>query len=148
MIGERKRSLRELVEFCKETKWQDEPLLNNPLLRHRLAELAIDMETGLAQAKHILWGQYKVFMGEESSVEQGIRSSSAKYYNTELGERFALTALQIMGLYGQLKQDSKWAPMAGRFEREYQSAPGSSLGGGSTEIQKNIIAWSLGLPRM
>ncbi len=38
MIGERKRSLRELVEFCKETKWQDEPLLNNPLLRHRLAE--------------------------------------------------------------------------------------------------------------
>ncbi len=146
--GVMKRELAELIEFCKETKWQGEPLANNPLMRDHLAQVAIDIEAGLASAHHVLWGQYKLFLGKESPSDQAARSSSLKYYYTELEQRFANIGCQIMGLYSQLKRESKWAPFYGRFERSYQSSPGENLAGGSTEIQKNIIAWEgLGLPR-
>ena len=76
------------------------------------------------------------------------RASSMKYYHSELSQRFAYVGCQIMGLYGQLKRESEWAPMAGRFERLYQSTPGLNMASGTTEIQKNLVAWSsLQLPR-
>jgi len=147
--GAMKRSLSELIDFCRETKWQGEPLLNNALVRDRLAQLAIDIEAGLASARHVLWGQYKLFLGEESPRDQATRSSSLKYFRSELSQRFAHTGCQVLGLYSQLKGDSKWAPLAGKFESEYQSTPGGNIHSGSTEIQKNIIAWEgLGLPRI
>ncbi len=143
-----RRDLSELIEFCKETKWQGEPLVNNPLMRDRLAQLAIDIEVGLASAHHVLWGQYKLFLGEERPGDQGTRSSSLKYFRSELVQRFAYIGCQVMGLYCQLKRESKWAPLYGRFERGYQSSPGRNIAAGSTEIQKNIIAREgLGLPR-
>ena len=147
--GAMKRDLLGLIDFCRETKWQGEPLLNNPLMRDRLAQLAIDIEAGLASAHHVLWGQHKLFMGEESPRDQAARSSSLKYHRTELAQRFAYTGCQILGLYSQLKRDSKWAPLAGKFESEYQATIGHNISAGSTEIQKNIIAWEgLGLPRI
>jgi alkylation response protein AidB-like acyl-CoA dehydrogenase len=148
-IGELKRSLSELIEFCRETKWQGEPLANNPLVRNRLAQLAIEAEVGLTSARHVLWGQHRLFMGEETPLDQRIRSSSLKYYRSELRQRSASMACQILGLYSQLKRDSKWAPLFGRYENLYQAAPGRNIAAGSTEIQKNIIATEgMGLPRV
>jgi len=145
---ELKRTLGELIGFCKETKWRGEPIANDPLVRNRLAQLAIDIEAGLASTRHILWGQYKLFMGRERDRELTTRSSSIKYYTTELHGRLVSTGMQILGLYGQLKRESKWAPLAGRFESDYQYVPGLHFAGGSTEVQKNIIAWEgLELPR-
>jgi len=148
VYGEMKRSLSELIKFCQETKWQGEPLANNALVRNRLAQIAIDIEAGMASARHVLWGQYKLFLGEESPSDQAARSSSLKYYRTELAQHLAYTGCQVMGLYSQLKRESKWAPMYGKFEAEYQSTIGHNISAGSTEIQKNIIAWEgLELPR-
>ncbi|MFC2005736.1 acyl-CoA dehydrogenase family protein [Chloroflexota bacterium] len=148
VFSEIKRELSELVEFCRETKWQGEPLSNNPMVRNRLSQMAIDIEAGLASARHVLWGQHKLFIGKESPVDQATRSSSQKYYLTKLAQQFYYTGCEILGLYSQLKRESKWAPLAGKFEREYQETIGHNIAAGSTEIQKNIIAWEgLGLPR-
>ena len=137
----------ELVEFCKETKWRGEPLANDPLIRSRLAQLSIEIDVGLAQARHVLWGQHKVFQGEEGPPEQTIRSSSIKYFQSESAQRFAYVGCQILGLYSQLKGESRWAPFNGWFESAYQGVTGLNIAGGTTEIQKNIIAWGMGLPR-
>jgi len=111
--------------------------------------MAIEIEAGLASARHVLWGQHKLFMGEESPSDQATRSSSQKYYRTELAQHFYCSGCEILGLYSQLKRESKWVPLAGKFEREYQSTVGHNIAAGSTEIQKNIIAWEgLKLPRM
>jgi hypothetical protein len=50
-----------------------------------------------------------------------------------------------MGLFGQVF-DSKWAPMGAALTSHMQ-APGMNIAAGSSEIQRNIIAWGLGLPR-
>jgi len=58
------------------------------------------------------------------------------------------TAMQILGPYGQLAKDSKWAQLHGEILREYMDAPRWTIVHGSQEIQKlNIATRSLGLPR-
>ena len=57
-------------------------------------------------------------------------------------------ALDIMGAAGQLKVDTEDAPLAGRFEGAYRCTVVETIGGGASEIQKNIIARrKLGLPK-
>ncbi len=75
-------------------------------------------------------------------------ASIAKVWSSELAQRLAVTALEIMGPFGQLKKDSKWAPLKGRMERLYRSSIMMRFGAGTNEIQRNIIAQrGLGLPR-
>ena len=75
-------------------------------------------------------------------------SSMYKLYMTELSQRVADTALDLMGASGQLKPGVEGAPVNGRFERSYRYTVVDTIGGGASEIQKNIIARrALGLPR-
>jgi alkylation response protein AidB-like acyl-CoA dehydrogenase len=58
------------------------------------------------------------------------------------------TAMHILGPFGQLAKDSKWAPLHGEILREYMDAPRWTIVHGSQEIQKlNIATRGLGLPR-
>ena len=67
---------------------------------------------------------------------------------TQLSQRTANVALDIMGNEGQLRVDTEDAPLAGRFEGTYRCTVVETIGGGASEIQKNIIARrKLGLPK-
>jgi alkylation response protein AidB-like acyl-CoA dehydrogenase len=58
------------------------------------------------------------------------------------------TAMQILGPYGQLAKDSKYAPLDGEILKEFLDAPRWTIVHGSQEIQKLLIATrGLGLPR-
>ncbi|MGD0205644.1 MAG: acyl-CoA dehydrogenase family protein [Dehalococcoidia bacterium] len=136
-----KRALDELVGYCKETKVNGRSLLGNPLVRHKLAEMAIEIEVG----KYMV---YRVVSLQARREPGSIEAAVCKLYNTELDVRVANTGLEILGLYGQLHKDSKWARLMGRFQKSYLYAIAMVVGGGSSEIQRNIIAMrGLGLPR-
>jgi alkylation response protein AidB-like acyl-CoA dehydrogenase len=137
-----KRELEELVEFCKETKWGGEPLARNPLIRHRLAQLAVEIDTGRAFAYFVVWNQIKGGL-----IVAGPLAAAAKVLATELLQRLTYTGCEIMGLYGQVKE-SRWAPLQGKFEKNYQLCIGLNMGGGTSEIMRNLIcSLGLGLPR-
>ena len=75
-------------------------------------------------------------------------ASQSKLYSSELAQRIAATGMRLQGLYGQLAPGSRWLPLAGRIERMYVLSMGSTLAGGSSEIQRNVIATrGLELPR-
>lgn len=136
------RELEELVEFCKEPKWGGEVLANNPLIRHTLAQLAIEIEAGRAFSYSILWEQIKGGL-----IMAAPLAAAAKVLATELVQRFTYAGSEILGLYGQVKE-SRWAPLQGRFEKEYQLCPGLNMAGGTSEIMRNLIcSLGLGLPR-
>jgi hypothetical protein len=106
-----------------------------------LAQLSIEIETGIALAWRVAWLQEK---GEMAANE----ASAAKVYSSELGQHMAYTGSRIMGLYSQVKRNSKWAPLMGRFESAYQGCLALNIGAGTSEVQRNIIATrGLGLPR-
>ncbi|MCX6000240.1 MAG: acyl-CoA dehydrogenase family protein [Chloroflexi bacterium] len=136
-----KRDLEDLVRYCQETQHNGRMLARDPLVRYKLAELAIQLEAARQWAYYCSWVQGKntLAMAEPSA---------SKFFSTELMVRLANTSIEIMGLYGTLKRGSKWAPLQGKFESMCQFHLGLTIAAGSTEVQKNLIAWTgLKLPR-
>jgi hypothetical protein len=75
-------------------------------------------------------------------------ASITKLFGSELGQRIARTAMHAAGLHGVLDLGSAHAPLGGRFESWYRIAVGATLAGGTSEIQRSVIAQrGLGLPR-
>ena len=75
-------------------------------------------------------------------------ASEYKLFATELSQHVADVALDIMGADGQLRVKTENAPLKGRFEGTYRCTVVETIGGGASEIQKNIIARrQLGLPK-
>jgi alkylation response protein AidB-like acyl-CoA dehydrogenase len=142
LFSNAKRDLEELVQFCKETKRGGEPLAKNPLVRHKLAQLAIDIEAGLAYSHSVVWNQLKGGLIAAAPLAAG-----AKFLVTELTQRLNYTGCEIIGLYGQVR-DSRWAPFMGKYQNYYQQVMGLNMGGGTSEIMRNLVAsMGLGLPR-
>jgi alkylation response protein AidB-like acyl-CoA dehydrogenase len=144
-MAEAKRNLEELIEYCKETKRDGKRLSQQPLVRQLLTQLTIDVEVGLALSYKVAWLQQK---GEAFMMPAAVTACSGKVYGSELGQRLAYAGSRILGLYGQVKPGSKWAPLKGRFESSYQECISLNMGGGTSEIQRNVIAMrGLELPR-
>jgi alkylation response protein AidB-like acyl-CoA dehydrogenase len=148
-MAEAKRNLEELIEFCEETKRNGERLSEQSLVRHLLAQLTIDVEVGLALSYKVAWLQEKVQeKGMEMALQAAVTASSGKVYGSELGQRLAYTGCRIMGLFSQVKAGSRWTPLKGRFESSYQECVSLNMGGGTSEIMRNVIALrGLGLPK-
>lgn len=136
-----RRILDDLVAFAREACRKGEPLAQEPLLRHRLAEMAIEIEVGRMLAYRVAWMQSR-------GIIPNYEVSIAKVYNSELEQRLANVGLQVLGLYGQLKEDSKWTSLEGRIGHAYLNAVSATIFGGTSEIQRTIVAIrGLGLPR-
>ena len=137
-----KGDLEELVEFCRETVCGGQPLAKNTLVRHRLAQLAIEIEAGTALSYSVVWHQIKGDLMAAAPV-----ASAAKSLSSELYQRLVYTACEILGLYSQVKT-SRWAQLYGKYEEEYEVCMGLNMAGGTSEVQRNLVAsLALGLPR-
>jgi len=135
-----RRLLEELVDHVKDVKGVGF-LPANPILRQRVAEMAIEIEIGRMLSYRVAWLQSK-------ELPLGYMSSLVKLYHSELSQRLVNVAMQVLGLYGPLERGSKWAQLRGRIERLYLVTVSNTFGGGTSEIQRLIIATKgLGLPR-
>ena len=77
-----------------------------------------------------------------------VEASHYKLYATELSRRIADTTMDIVGPGAQLALRTEDAPLKGRSESCYTYTVIDTIGGGSSEVQRNIIATrGLGLPR-
>ncbi len=137
-----KRYLEQLVEHCRETYVNGQPLAKNPLVRNRLAESAIEIEVGLNLGHELNW-----MATQGISTVKG--SSQIKVHGAAVCQRLANLGQQILGLYGPLNEDSKWVKLGGRFRHAYLSSVAFSLAGGTSETSRNHIAgrFGLGLPK-
>jgi len=86
---------------------------------------------------------YQVISMQNRGLVPNKESSIAKLFSSELDVRIAGTAMHVLGPYGQLRTGSPHAPAGGRVESTYLYATTSTVGGGTSEIQRNIIAQSL-----
>ena len=131
----------ELVRYVKETRRNGKPLAGDPLMRNELAQLVVENEVARMMAYRIAW------MFSEG-LHPSYESSMSMVFVSEVMRRTANTGMRILGHYGELDRDSKWAVMNARIMRMCLSSLSIGVGGGSNEIQRNIIAIrGLGLPR-
>ncbi len=130
-----------LVGYAKSTKRNGRFLSEDPALRNELAEMAIEIEVARMLCYRIAW-IYKT--GGHSNYE----SSMAMLFGSELLRRMTDVGMRVLGKYGQLMNGSKWAIGQAEIARSYLASLSIGVGGGTNEIQKNIIAMrGLGLPR-
>jgi len=135
------RIIEELIKYAKETTRNGEPLANDLLIRNELAQLVVENEVARMMAYRIAWMFSK---GLHPSYE----SSMSMVFVSEVMRRTANAGMRILGHYGELDRDSKWAVANARIMRMCLSSLSIGVGGGSNEIQRNIIAMrGLGLPR-
>ena len=135
------RIIEELIKYAKETTRNGEPLANDLLIRNELAQLVVENEVARMMAYRIAWMFSK---GLHPSYE----SSMSMVFVSEVMRRTANAGMRILGHYGELDRDSKWAVTNARIMRMCLSSLSIGVGGGSNEIQRNIIAIrGLGLPR-
>ncbi len=76
-------------------------------------------------------------------------ASMTKLFSTEFRQRIARTATKLLGRYGDLRdRDYQATPQRGRWATMYLSTVSATIAGGTSEIQRNVIATrGLGLPR-
>ena len=129
-----------IVRFAKETQRNGVPLSRDPLIRHKLAQLEVEFEMGRLLT-------YRVVLVIEEGRSPNVEAAMAKTYCTTFEQRLANVATDILGMYGQLMAESKWAPIFGMAPHSYLGSKGYSLQAGTTEVLRNIIAnRGLGLP--
>jgi alkylation response protein AidB-like acyl-CoA dehydrogenase len=133
--------MEELVEFVRHEERDGKPLREDPVVRQRIAQLTTQVEV----ARVI--GLRFVAKSMKGGAAPTAEASAYKLYATELSRRLANAALDIVGPAGQLRVHTEEAPMRGRPELTYRYTVIDTIGGGTSEIQKNIIARrKLGLP--
>ncbi len=136
-----RRNLDEIHELALETSWRHGAAGVNPSVRHALADQMIGNQAGRLLAYRVAWMQSQGMVPNQEA-------SAAKLWGSELGQTISQLAMRLLGLYGQIDRDSKFAVLEGHIKADYVNSVSRTLRGGASEIQRNIIATrGLGLPR-
>jgi alkylation response protein AidB-like acyl-CoA dehydrogenase len=132
LLGVAERAFDDTLAYVKERKQFGRPIGSFQALRHRLADLATEIET----AKLLV---YDVAAKTDANPGQLLprEASMAKLKATETAKRAALEGMQMMGGYGYATEYD--------MEHHVRTALPSTIYGGTSEIQRDIIAKTLGL---
>ena len=132
------RTLWALVRHASEEtngrSWAD------PVTRQRLSALATEFEV----ARLLLW---RAIGMHERGEEFRAQAAMVKLFNSELTQRLYQAGTSTLGPYGQLLHGER-ALWEGAVPHEYLSTMQDTIGAGTSEVQREIIAIrGLGLPR-
>lgn len=130
-----------LFELARKVEKSGRVLTQDPLARQKLAQLWIDTEClRLTGARAIT----KLLRGEMPGPE----ASAGKIVWVETHQKLQELAMELEGPYAQLAKGSDWAVDGGAWQHSFLRSRANSIEGGTTEIQKNIVAERvLGLPK-
>ena len=131
-LGLAQRSFDDALAYAKERKQFGRSIGSFQAIQHKFADLATD----LAQARLLVRWVARLTDDDPGRMLPQ-EASMVKLACTELAKRCALEGMQIMGGYGYATE----YPM----ERYLRAAVVTTIYGGTSEIQKNIIAKTLGL---
>jgi len=122
------------------------PLRDDPVIRSRLARLVTEAEVARVLGLRVVAASMKA--EKTKGAPPTVESSEYKLYATEYSRRLANASMDIAGPGSQLRVKTETAPMEGRAESTYRYTVIDTIGGGTSEVQKNIIARrALGLPK-
>ncbi len=131
--GDLRRALDELTELARSPRRDGSVPAHDAALRRRLAQAEADVEVATLMG-------YEAASILDSGVIPTVEVSVEKVFTSELRQRIADLALDLLGPDGLLAHRSENAPLAGKFERLYRAAPLMRFGGGTNEVLRDVIA--------
>jgi alkylation response protein AidB-like acyl-CoA dehydrogenase len=143
-----KQRLDLLIDYVRTAERDGEPLREDRAVRRDIARLMTDAEVARVLGLRFVAASMK---GEKvpGTPPPTTEASEYKLFATEYSRRLASASMDLGGVGAQLRvRVSPDAPMAGRAESTYRYTVIDTIGGGTSEVQKNIIARRLlGLPK-
>ncbi len=124
-VGLAQAAFEEAVRYAKERETFGQPIANHQAIQWMLAEAATEIQTARLMVYYAAWLKS---LGRPYNKE----AAMAKMFATEMAERVCRNAIQIHGGYGY----SREYPV----ERIYRDARLMTIGEGTSEIQRLVIA--------
>ena len=131
--GDMRRALDELTELAGRPRHDGSIPLQTPSFRRRLAQAEADVEAAMLMG-------YQAASLLDSGVIPTVEVSVEKVFSSELRQRIADLAIDLLGPDGLLAYRSPGAPADGKFERLYRVSPLMRFGGGTNEVLRDVIA--------
>jgi alkylation response protein AidB-like acyl-CoA dehydrogenase len=124
-IGGMHRTLDDAIAYAKQREAFGKPIAHFQSIAHKLADMKIRLETARLTLRYAAWLK-------DQGRPHMLEASMAKAYVAECATRNGEDAIQLHGGWGYIKDFA--------VERAWRDAKLSSLGGGTTEIQKIVIS--------
>jgi len=142
MFSPLRQRLDLLTEFVGTATRDDVPLRHDPMVCRRLAQLHTEAEVARLLAVRF------VAAATAGGTPPTVEASEYKLYATGVSQRLADATMDLAAPGSQLRMGTSDAPLDGRAESTYRFTVLETIGAGTSEIQKNIIARrKLGLPK-
>jgi alkylation response protein AidB-like acyl-CoA dehydrogenase len=124
-LGMMDRNLEDCIAYAKERHAFGRPISKFQLIQAKLADMAVDLEAARLLTYKLAW------MFDTGQVIH-LQAAIAKLFTTEAALRNALEGIQIYGGYGCMTEEN--------IGRTLWAAKASVIGGGTSEIQRIVIA--------
>ncbi len=121
-------ALNESLQYCKERKQFGKPIAEFQMVQQILAEMAVDLQATKSLTRDVL---KKYASGQDANMEASI----AKIFAADAAMRVTTNAVQLLGGYGYTREFP--------VERWFRDAKLFAIGGGTSQIQKMIVARGL-----
>ncbi|MEP6833604.1 MAG: acyl-CoA dehydrogenase family protein [Gemmatimonas sp.] len=129
-VGTMQRQLEKCISYARERKQFGHSISDFQSVSNRLADMKVRLEAARLMVYHAAWSK-------QQGGPAAAAASTAKLFASEALVQSCLDAVQIYGGYGFTEEYG--------VERELRDAVGSRLYSGTSDIQRAIIARSLGL---
>jgi len=134
------RVLRQLVDHANTTSADGRRPAANPVVRRRLAHMATQIA-----ALRLMFYRAACLIRDGGSITY--ETAVAKVMADETGQRLAQLGIDVLGLWGSLREGSPGARLGGRMPDAYLTSLGHTIAGGTAEILRTTVAVrGLGLP--
>ena len=132
MLGRGRRALDDALEYVKTREQFGRPIGSFQALRHRIADLATELECCKLLVYHVAG-----LADAQPDVQFPREASMVKLKVTEVAKQISLEGMQMMGGYGYSTEYD--------MERHVRASLISTVYGGTSEVQRDIIAKTFGL---
>jgi alkylation response protein AidB-like acyl-CoA dehydrogenase len=133
--------LAAIIAMMKSETVGGERLIDNPVLRDRLMQLQ-------ARVLAMKFNGLRLITSQLAGEAPGLAALIVKLQGCEINHQLAAMAIDVLGELGVLYEDSPHLRDHGVWQHRYMFDLGLIIGGGTAQIQKNIISErGLGMPR-
>lgn len=132
MLGRGRRALDDALEYVKTREQFGRPIGSFQVLRHRIADLATELECCKLLVHHVAG-----LADAQPDAQFPREASMVKLKVTEVAKQISLEGMQMMGGYGYTTEYD--------MERHLRATLISTVYGGTSEVQRDIIAKTFGL---
>jgi acyl-CoA dehydrogenase len=139
-VGPLRRNLREVTAWARETKIDGAPMIEKSWVRENLARV-------YAKVQILRLMNWKQAWAAQAGQPNLADASAIKVFGSELNMQADRLLMEVTNARAGLSADSPGAVMQGRIESAYRNGLILTFGGGTNEVQRDIIAMAgLGQP--